>query len=117
MHGATDKHHIKIATFLHETEYRVSIVNPYKISSFKNTNLVRNKTDSYDAILIAEYCKMYNTKEWKPNSKVKIALRDLYRTLESYKKESVRQNNHLESFAESEELISIKKETIPHIEK
>lgn len=48
---ATGKFYIKIATFLHKKGYRVSTVNPYKIISFKNANLVRNKTDLYYAML------------------------------------------------------------------
>jgi len=78
---ATGMYHLGIATYLFNEGYTISVVNPFKIKSFKNAKLLRNKTDSYDAYAIAEYCKLYNPREWKPDSKEKIELRDLYGTV------------------------------------
>jgi transposase len=113
---ATGKYHLGIATHLYNEEYTVSVVNPFKIKSFRNTRLLRNKTDSYDAYAIAEYCKLYNPREWQPDSEEKAELKDLYRTLESYKEDLVRQNNKLEGFIGSYKLLKVKKETVKHIE-
>ena len=114
---ATGKYHLGLATYMYNHGYKVSVVNPFKIKSFRNTKLLRNKTDSYDAYAIADYCKLYNPREWKPDSKEKTELRDLYRALESYKAELTRQNNKLELFIGSEKLLKVKKETICHINK
>ena len=82
---AIGKYHLGLATHMYNKGYKVSIVNPFKIKSFRNTKLLRNKTDSYDAYAIADYCKLYNPRQWKPDSNEKMQLRDLYRALESYK--------------------------------
>ena len=113
---ATVVYHLGVATYLFNEGYIISVLNPFKIKSFKNAKLLRNKTDSYDAYAIAEYCKLYTPREWKPDSKEKRELRDLYRALESYKSELVRHNNMLEGFIGSEKLLKVKKETIVHIE-
>ena len=56
---ATGKYHLGLATYMYNHGYKVSVVNPFKIKSFRNTKLLRNKTDSYDAYAIADYCKLY----------------------------------------------------------
>ena len=114
---ATGKYHLGLATYMYNQGYKVSVVNPFKIKSFRNTKLLRNKTDSYDAYAIADYCRLYAPREWKPDSKEKTELRDLYRVLDSYKAELTRQNNKLELFTGSEKLLKVKKETISHINK
>ena len=113
---ATGRYHLGVATYLYNKDFKISIANPFKIKSFKNTKLLRNKTDSYDANVIAEYCRMYNPRNWVPDNKKRIELRSLYRVQDYYKKELVRQNNQLESFTGSDELLQIKKDTITHIE-
>ena len=112
---ATGKYNVGVASYLYNKGCKVSIVNPFKIRSFKNTKLSRSKTDSYDSYMIAEYCKMYNPREWYPESKEKVELKNLYRTLESYKKELNRQTNQIEQYVGEEKLLCIKKETVLHI--
>ena len=113
---ATGKYHLGVSIYLHNKGYKVSIINPFKISSFMKTKLTRNKTDSYDANIIAEYCRIYSPREWHPDNKEKVELKNLYRVQYYYKKKLVRQNNQLESFTGSDELLQIKKDTITHIE-
>ena len=52
---ATGRYGEKLANFLYELKYKVSVVNPACIKAFANTNLSRNKTDTADALLIANY--------------------------------------------------------------
>ena len=114
---ATGKYHLGIATYMNSKGYKVSVVNPFKIKSFRSTKLLRSKTDSYDAYAIAEYCKLYEPREWHPDSIEKAELKDLYRALESYKSELTRERNKLdEEYIKNEKLVRIKKETISHIE-
>ncbi len=41
---------------LHQTGYRVSIVNPLRIKRYGESELLRVKTDKSDAALIARFC-------------------------------------------------------------
>lgn len=114
---ATGKCHLGVATYMNSKGYKVSVVNPFKIKSFRSTKLLRNKTDSYDAYAIAEYCELYEPREWHADSKEKAELKDLYRALESYKSELTRERNKLdEEYIRNKKLVKIKKETISHIE-
>ena len=42
--------------------YKVSVVNPLKISKYAESRFVRTKTDKQDAKLIAEYCRSVEAK-------------------------------------------------------
>ena len=45
-----------LAEFLYEVGYQVSVVNPARIKGFAKSELLRTKTDSVDAALIARFC-------------------------------------------------------------
>lgn len=63
---STGKYGDDLALYLHGLNYKISIVNPAKIKFFAKSNLTRNKTDSVDAKIIMEYCKLFNPSLWKP---------------------------------------------------
>lgn len=63
---ATGQYGDKIAKYLYEQGYRVSVVNPAKIKHYGSSKLRRNKTDKADAQLIAEYCRRENPEMWSP---------------------------------------------------
>ena len=52
----------------------------------------------------------------QPNSKEKAKLKDLYRTLEYYKSELVKQNSQFKEFISSWKLLKVKKKIIKHTE-
>jgi transposase len=45
-----------LAEFLYGEGFQVSIVNPARIKGFAKSELLRRKTDSVDAALIARFC-------------------------------------------------------------
>ncbi len=45
-----------LAEFLYGEGFQVSIVNPARIKGFAKSELLRTKTDSVDAALIARFC-------------------------------------------------------------
>jgi transposase len=56
----------EVATFLHDTGYKVSIVNPARVKGFAQSELVRTKNDKVDAGLIARFCFAMHPEPWAP---------------------------------------------------
>jgi len=52
---ATGIYHLNVATFFNSKDYTVSIVNPLIIKRYGEMKMLRAKTDSVDARIIAEY--------------------------------------------------------------
>ncbi|CNL51832.1 IS110 family transposase [Yersinia mollaretii] len=63
---ATGIYGVSLATYLSDSGFIVSVVNPFQVHSFGKSELLRNKTDKIDAKLIARYCSSQNPSEWKP---------------------------------------------------
>jgi transposase len=58
----------QVAITLNEAGYVVSIVNPARIKAFAQSEMVRTKTDSIDAGLIARFCRLHRPDPWTPPS-------------------------------------------------
>ena len=54
---ATGAYGDELALYLHDTEHQVSIVNPARIKAYAQSQLARNKTDRYDAKVIAHFAR------------------------------------------------------------
>ena len=63
---ATGTYGEAVAEFLYDKGHRVSVVNPYKIKSYANSDLKRNKTDAVDARTIADFCMVKDPRDWHP---------------------------------------------------
>ncbi len=50
---ATGNYGEELAIYLHEAGHAVSVVNPARIKGFAQSELIRTKTDSIDADIIA----------------------------------------------------------------
>ena len=59
---ATGNYYEEVADYI-GSFYKVSVVNPLKISKYAESRFVRTKTDKQDAKLIAEYCRSAETKD------------------------------------------------------
>ena len=60
LHGcveATSTYGRPIARCLHQQGYRVSLVNPKAVQAYRESRMSRTKTDSADALMIAQYCR------------------------------------------------------------
>ena len=55
-----------VALFLYEAGYTVSVVNPARIKGYAQSRMSRNKTDSVDATLIADFCRTQQPEAWTP---------------------------------------------------
>lgn len=63
---ATGPYSEPLAEFLFEKGYRVSMVNPKTVHKFGGAQLRRNKTDTADARLIADFCLAMEPDNWHP---------------------------------------------------
>lgn len=79
---ATGTYGNAVADFLHETGHFVSVVNPSRIKGYALSKMQRNKTDTADARLIADFCLTQNPKQWFPPSPQVVELQALTRRIE-----------------------------------
>ena len=86
-----------VAEFFHKLEFKVSLVNPLQIKAFRNTKLIRQKTDSVDAQIIAEFCLQNDPDPWKPRSPEKKELHNINVRISALKTEVNRASNALEN--------------------
>lgn len=62
---ATSTYYEKLAEYLCQCGYRVSVVNPLQIKAYGESLLRRQKTDRADAELIARYCEQHRPPQWQ----------------------------------------------------
>jgi transposase len=75
----------KLAAFLHGEQHDVSVTNPSQIKAFAASELLRVKTDSADAGLIARFCRANRPDYWAPPAPGVRELQTLVRRLEALK--------------------------------
>ncbi len=68
-----------LALDLYERGHIVSVVNPSRIRAFAQSELLRTKTDSIDAALIARFCRAHRPQAWVPPAPEIRALQALVR--------------------------------------
>ena len=100
-----------LAEFLYEAGYQVSVVNPARIKGFAKSELLRTKTDSVDAALIARFCAAIKPSFWKPTPFEVKELQALLRRLESLTQMYQQEENRLETAT-----VSVAKLTRAHLE-
>jgi len=71
-----------VARFLFEQGHRVAVVNPFRIKGYAKSKLARNKTDTADARLIADFCLTQEPAQWFPPSPEVEHLQALTRRIE-----------------------------------
>ena len=76
---ATGVYHQSFAYYLHEKEYKVSIVLPNKISNFKRTLDIRTITDKTMADAITQFGLERNLDDWQPPISIYRNLQQLTR--------------------------------------
>jgi len=90
-----------LAEFLYEAGYQVSVVNPARIKGFAKSELLRTKTDSVDAALIARFCAAIKPSLWKPTPPEVKDLQALLRRLESLTEMYQQEENRWETATET----------------
>lgn len=93
---ATGSYGDLVAETLYSRKYSVSIVNPARIKAYADSQMRRNKTDTLDAALIADYCRTQQPDPWTPPPPELKELRALIRHLDDLKQEKQRAANRLD---------------------
>jgi len=119
---ATGRYGEEMALYYYEKNIKVSVVNPVLIKKFRDSYMIRNKTDSIDAQCIYDYCHERDPGEWQPVSKEVSELQALVKRLDVLNNTLLQEKNRLEFIDEVtktsiEEHISYLKKDIKVIEK
>lgn len=99
---ATGPYYLRLANFLYQHGYRVSVVNPLVIKRYSQMKLRRTKTDKADARLICEYGHEQHPETWEPKSKPIRQIKDKLSTQEFFIKQKTMLYNKLESLSQEE---------------
>jgi len=94
---ATGRYGDELAQFLHAQGLTVSVVNPRRITAYAASQLKRNKTDSLDAAVIADFCRTQNPDPWQPPPLAVRELQMMTRHLESLLDMRTEERNRLQS--------------------
>lgn len=94
---ATGRYWMDLALFLHEQEVPVSVVNPKLIKKHGEATMQRNKTDSQDALTIADYGAKQQPDLWQPPSAAFRQLRNMVRHVQALKADRTRELNRRQS--------------------
>src|SRR5215470_11395031 len=95
---ATGPYYLRLACWLHQHGFTVSVINPLVIRRFTQTKLSRAKTDKADARLIALYGQTEQPQAWQPPAQYIINLQQLDAVAEQLVKQQTAWGNQLESF-------------------
>jgi transposase len=112
---ATGTYYEGLATFLVDSLIKVSVVNPALISNFAKSSAIRNKTDSVDALVIAEFCRARRPRAWTPPLAEVKELRELTRRLASLAQAKQDEENRLRSGVSSAAVAGSIEESIQFI--
>ncbi len=93
---ATGNYWLNLAEWLSDRDIDVSIVNPASIKGFAQSQLTRNKTDSVDAKLIAQFAQVLNPELWAPPRAEVRELRDWVDRSENLKSMLVQEKNRVQ---------------------
>jgi transposase len=85
----------RIAEYLSDKGFVVSVVNPAQIKAFAQSRLARTKTDRVDARLIAEFCATQSPQPWCPPSAELRELRALVLRREALVRMRAQEHNRL----------------------
>lgn len=90
---ATGRYGAGLALHLHGAGHIVSIVNPFRIHKYGESQLRRHKHDVADADLIADYCRTQDPRPWQPRAPLLEQLQALARRLEGLKAMRTQERN------------------------
>jgi transposase len=96
---ATGPYYLKLACYLFEQGYKVSVVNPLVIKRFCQMRLSRAKTDKKDAYLIACYALSEKPVSWSPPEQHVMQINQGLTFLEGMEKQKTMLSNQFEAFS------------------
>src|ERR1700733_9789053 len=98
----TGRYSRPLSNFLHAVGIKVSLVNSYTVQNHGRSKNIRNKSDSIDGFLLADYCMMHNPPAWTPPSNTRLELRDIQNRLANIDELIRQEENRLEAGLESD---------------
>jgi transposase len=98
---ATGPYYLKLACYLYEKGFKVSVVNPLVIKRFSQMRLLRTKTDKADAKMIASYAAMEQPALWQPPTRYIVKLRHMEALLHQLEKQRTALLCQTEAFSSS----------------
>jgi transposase len=84
-----------LALFLFDHGHVVSVVNPSRIKAYRQSELIRTKTDAMDAAVIARFCLAQQPEAWQPQPSNIRRLQALLRRLEGLDQMRTQELNRL----------------------
>ncbi len=93
---ATGVYHEAAATFLFDSGFQVSVVNPARPKKFAEALAEVHKTDKKDSVLLAKFGCMTSPELWQPEPLEIRELKGLIARLEALEKDLQREENRLE---------------------
>jgi transposase len=94
---ATGVYHLKLALFLKERGYPVSVVNPFVVKKYAEMLQKKAKTDPVDARILAQFGFFASPPPFVPKDKKAYLLEEIQKTIEDYQKRRTEILNHLEA--------------------
>lgn len=94
---ATGRYGNTLAHSLFAHGFTLSLENPLRIKSFAQSLLSRNKTDKYDAFLIALYAQRMQPQVWRPQPRILEQLKQRSRLLHSLEQTRQAYRNRLKA--------------------
>ena len=98
---ATGGYEAKLAEYLYDNNFKVSVVNPARVKGFSMSKLSRVKTDKADSELIAYFCQAMQPDLWQPTPKHIQELQQWVRRLDSLIANKNQENNRLDGASEA----------------
>ncbi len=98
---ASGPYYLRLATFLQDHHIKVSVINPLVIRRFCQMKLMRAKTDKKDAIMIAEYGRINQPKEWIGEESYVLELKQLQAYLDQLNKQRTSFLRQQQAFSQS----------------
>jgi len=96
---ATGVYHLKVATTIFNKEFKVFVINPFVIKKYSQMKLMRIKTDSVDAKLIASFGYEYykELKEFKPSDIKRVEVDNTIKAIDDLNHLKTITNNQLQA--------------------
>ena len=114
---ATGIYHLKLALFLKERGYPVSVVNPFVVKKYAEMLQRRAKTDSVDARTLAQFGYFASPPPFIPRDEKAYLLEEIQKSIEDYQKRKTEILNHLEALHHHPQLQKLYQEELQRIEK
>ena len=93
---ATGGYEVKLAQYLYDNNFKVSVVNPARIKGFSLSQLSRVKTDKADCQLIAQFCLAMQPDLWQPTARHIQKLQQWVNRLDALNASKFQESNRLE---------------------